>query len=122
MNGERGLAGAAAESLRIFSLPGVALERDATSLEFSDAAFDVVYSFGVLQHIPEAQKAVAEIHRVLKPGGEVVAMVYNRTSINYQVEIMCLRRIGVRLLEMPGALPLLARLGLPRDKLARHRD
>jgi SAM-dependent methyltransferase len=108
--------------LRIFSLPGVALERDATSLEFPDHSFDVVYSFGVLQHIPRAGKAVAEIRRVLKPGGEVIAMVYNRSSINYLVEIMFLRRLGLRLLSVPGVVAMLEWMGLPRDKLERHRE
>src|SRR5205814_7127580 len=59
----------------------------------SDLAFDAVYSFGVLQHIPAAQRAVAEIHRVLKPGGDFLLMLYNRTSINYALEIKVLRKM-----------------------------
>jgi SAM-dependent methyltransferase len=122
INVDRGSTEATARALRIFSLPGVALERDATSLEFPDSTFDVVYSFGVLQHIPRAGKAVAEIRRVLKPGGEVVAMVYNRSSINYLVEIMFLRKLGLRLLSLPGAVAMLEWMGLPRDKLERHKE
>ncbi len=122
INVDRGSTEATSRALRIFSLPGVALERDATSLEFPDHSFDVVYSFGVLQHIPGAGKAVAEIHRVLKPGGEVIAMVYNRSSINYLVEIMFLRKLGLRLLAVPGAVTMLEWMGLPRDKLERHKE
>src|SRR5258708_125876 len=104
INVDRGSTEATSRALRIFSLPGVALERDATSLEFPDHSFDVVYSFGVLQHIPGAAKAVAEIHRVLKPGGEVIAMVYNRSSINYLAEIMFLPNLALPLPSVPGAV------------------
>jgi SAM-dependent methyltransferase len=122
INVDRGSTEATSRALRIFSLPGTALECDATSLDFPDATFDVVYSFGVLQHIPEAGRAVAEIHRVLKPGGELLAMLYNRSSINYVVEIMFLRKLGVRILSVPGATALLQRMGFPREKLERHKE
>jgi ubiquinone/menaquinone biosynthesis C-methylase UbiE len=49
-------------------------------MEFADNTFDVVYAHGVLQYTADAQKMVAEIHRVLKPGGEAIVMVYNRIS------------------------------------------
>jgi SAM-dependent methyltransferase len=122
INVDRGSTEAASQALAAFSLPGTVLERNATALDFPDDTFDVVYSFGVLQHIPEARKAVSEIHRVLKPGGELLAMVYNRSSINYIVEIMFLRKLGLRLLSLPGAIALLQSLGFPREKLERHRD
>ena len=122
INVDRGSAEATAQALRVFSMPGVSLQRDATSLDFPDGAFDAVYSFGVLQHIPAAQRAVAEIHRVLKPGGDFLLMLYNRTSINYALEIKFLRKLGLRLLRLPGMIPLLQRLGLPRAKLERHRQ
>jgi SAM-dependent methyltransferase len=117
INVDRGSAEATEQALRVFSMPGVSLERDARSLDFADGAFDAVYSFGVLQHIPEAPRAVAEIHRVLKPGGEFLLMLYN-----YALEIKFLRRLGLRMLRFPGMIPLLERLGLPRAKLERHRE
>jgi SAM-dependent methyltransferase len=80
----------------------------------------VVYSFGVLHHIPEAAKAIAEIRRVLKPGGKLLVMVYNRTSINYVIEIMFVRKLGVWILSVPGATALFGWLGFPREKLERH--
>jgi SAM-dependent methyltransferase len=120
INVDPGSTAAASQALNVFALPGVVLERNATALDFPDNTFDVVYSFGVLQHIPEAGKAASEIYRVLKPGGELLAMVYNRTSINYVVEIMFLRKLGLHLMSVPGALPVLAALGFPREKLERH--
>ena len=54
---------------------------DARALPMGDAAFDVVYSFGVLHHIPAVSAAIKEITRVLKKDGRLVAMVYNYDSI-----------------------------------------
>jgi SAM-dependent methyltransferase len=121
INIDRGSTEATKQALSAFSLPGVAQVCNATSIEFPRDAFEVVYSFGVLHHIPEVDKAVAEIHRILKPGGELLVMLYNRGSINYVVEIMFLRKLGLRILSLPGAIPLLQHLGFPRDKLERHR-
>ena len=42
---------------------------DATSMPFADATFDRVIAAEVLEHIPADQRAMAEIARVLKPGG-----------------------------------------------------
>ena len=41
---------------------------DATALDFPDASFDVVCSFGVMHHIPKPRKAVAEMMRVAGKG------------------------------------------------------
>jgi len=59
------------------------VEASATGLPFGDRTFDLVYANGVLHHIPDVERAVEEIHRVLRPGGHVVAMVYHRRSFNY---------------------------------------
>ena len=42
---------------------------DAERLPFADASFDAVFDFGALHHVPDWQTAIAEIRRVLKPGG-----------------------------------------------------
>jgi SAM-dependent methyltransferase len=122
INIDQGSTAATVTALRAFSLPGVGMLGDATSLDFADDTFDVVYSFGVLHHIPEAARAAAEIQRVLKPGGELLVMLYNRTSINYVVEIMFLRKLGLRILSAPGAIALLRRMGFPSKKLERHKE
>jgi arsenite methyltransferase len=44
---------------------------DATSLPLADASVDVVISNGVLNLVPEKEKAFAEIRRVLRPGGRL---------------------------------------------------
>ncbi len=53
---------------------------DAEALPFADAAFDVVYSWGVLHHTPDAERAIAEAQRVLAPGGQLKLMLYHRRS------------------------------------------
>jgi len=43
---------------------------NAEQLDFPDEYFDRVYSWGVLHHSPDTPKAVAEVWRVLKLGGQ----------------------------------------------------
>ncbi|HZT44798.1 MAG TPA: class I SAM-dependent methyltransferase [Gaiellaceae bacterium] len=47
---------------------------------FPSAAFDYVYSIGCLHHTGDLARACREVHRVLRPGGTAVLMVYNRHS------------------------------------------
>jgi ubiquinone/menaquinone biosynthesis C-methylase UbiE len=53
---------------------------NAEALPFDDASFDVVYGHGVVQYTADAPRLIRECHRVLKPGGEAIFMVYNRIS------------------------------------------
>jgi ubiquinone/menaquinone biosynthesis C-methylase UbiE len=54
---------------------------NAEDLDFADGSFDAVYSFGVLHHTPDIERAVAEVHRVMKPGGKAYVMLYHRWSL-----------------------------------------
>ena len=73
----------ARQRIQIYNLP--APERlevaDAEHLPFEAGTFDLGYSFGVLHHTPDTEKAVAELVRVIRPGGELKLMLYNRRSI-----------------------------------------
>ena len=53
---------------------------DAEQLPFEDGTFDVVYSYGVLHCTPDTEAAFSEAHRVLKPGGDLRAMIYHVPS------------------------------------------
>ncbi|RMF67597.1 MAG: class I SAM-dependent methyltransferase, partial [Calditrichaeota bacterium] len=56
-------------------------------LAFEDDSFDVVYAHGVIQYTANPQRMVDELHRVVKPGGQVIMMVYNRKSwLNFMSE------------------------------------
>jgi SAM-dependent methyltransferase len=65
---------------------------NAERLTFPDASFDMVYSLGVLHHTPNPDRAFREVHRVLKPGGRAVIMLYHRNSFNYHVRILGMMR------------------------------
>jgi len=54
---------------------------DAEELPFPDGSYDLVYSWGVLHHSPDTASAVAEVHRVLRPGGTAKIMIYHTRSI-----------------------------------------
>ena len=64
-------------------------------IPWQDDTFDLVFSHGVLHHVPDIRRAQAEIHRVLRPGGTLVAMLYARHSLNYHVSIRLVRRAAV---------------------------
>jgi SAM-dependent methyltransferase len=53
----------------------LALRADSYRLPFDDEAFDCVVASEVLEHLRDDDRALAEIHRVLKPGGELVVSV-----------------------------------------------
>jgi SAM-dependent methyltransferase len=52
---------------------------DAMALPFADGEFDIVASALVINFIPDRAKALAEMHRVLRPGGTVSAYVWHRS-------------------------------------------
>jgi SAM-dependent methyltransferase len=84
-------------------------------LPYAEDSFDLVFSHGVLHHVPDIRQAQREIHRVLRPGGELVVMLYARWSLNYLLSIGVIRRAV-----LAAAYPL-ARAGLVSDKSSRRK-
>lgn len=109
---------------RNFELQGLAGEfrtDDAENLGFPDESFDIVYSHGVLHHTPDTRQAVNEIHRVLRPNGRAIVMLYHRDSYNYKIGIRLLRRSGVQMLRWKSGLKLVhLATGEPIDSLQEH--
>lgn len=58
---------------------------DAEQMDFADSSFDFVWSWGVIHHSANTRKILEEIHRVLKPGGVAITMVYYRNYWNYYI-------------------------------------
>ena len=94
---------------------------DAEALDFADESFDMVYSHGVLHHTPDIESAIGEIHRLLRPGGRAVVMLYHRGSYNYRVGIQILRRAGAGLLKSNAGINLVHLMtGEPVESLREH--
>ena len=51
---------------------------DVRRIPFADASFDAIYSMGTVEHFAETEEALAEIRRVLRPGGRAIIGVPNR--------------------------------------------
>lgn len=66
--------------LEIEGLAAEVLVADAEDLPFAAESFDLVYSYGVLHHTPDTARALAEVRRVLRAGGEARIMLYARRS------------------------------------------
>ena len=97
----------------IFGLESDLMVHDSESLPFEDGSFDLVYSWGVLHHTPDTQKAINECYRVLKKGGVAKVMIYNKYSmVGYMLWLryallkmkpgMSLEQIFSQYMESPG--------------------
>lgn len=80
------LTQAAVDMTRAHEPRATVLRMDAEALTFPDGMFDHVFSWGVLHHTADPDKAFAEVARVLKPGGTALIMVYNRASLRYWIK------------------------------------
>jgi ubiquinone/menaquinone biosynthesis C-methylase UbiE len=61
-------------------------------LSFPSSSFDYVLCWGVLMHVPEVERAVAELARVVKPGGVLVVSESNKSSFE-AIAMRNLRRL-----------------------------
>jgi 2-polyprenyl-3-methyl-5-hydroxy-6-metoxy-1,4-benzoquinol methylase len=106
------------QRLEAFALAGDVLQADAEQLSFDDDSFDLVFSWGVIHHSSDMNRALAELVRVCRPGGRVVLMVYHRRSLFFAVYrafqrfLPLARRLG---LHFEGA-----RTGETKGLIARH--
>jgi ubiquinone/menaquinone biosynthesis C-methylase UbiE len=69
------------QRLKVYGLHSQVQRLDAEQLPFQGETFDLVYSWGVIHHSEKPERMIGEIHRVLKPGGQFVGMMYGRHSL-----------------------------------------
>jgi len=68
-----GMVATLSDNARRLGLDNVhAIQADAESLPFPDGSFDIVLGHAVLHHLPDLERAFAEFHRVLAPGGRIL--------------------------------------------------
>lgn len=66
---------------------------DGTRIPYTDSFFDLVYSLGVIHHVPQPRPMIEEFYRVLKPGGLCYLVVYHKNSLLYHYSIIWLRGV-----------------------------
>ncbi len=57
------------------------IQEDLTKLSFANESYDKIFSWGVLIHIPEIEKALEELARVLAMGGRLALYISNHTAL-----------------------------------------
>jgi SAM-dependent methyltransferase len=113
----------ARQTFDLLGLDGAVVMGDATALPLGTGTVDFAWSNGVLHHVPDTGAAVAELHRVLRPGGQCLVMLYHRSSLNYRLNLLVLRRFGALALLLPGSARVVSRLtGEPVATLEGHRE
>jgi ubiquinone/menaquinone biosynthesis C-methylase UbiE len=84
-----------ATATRLHGFPNAtAKTADATAMPFPDDSFDSVVSCLMLHHIVDWERAVAEVARVLRPGGAFVGYDLVRTPLASLFTVWTARRIG----------------------------
>lgn len=109
------------------------LQADLLNLPLVDAAFDLVFSIGVLHHTPDPRAAFARIARAVKPGGRLAVWLYRRNTPPQEWLNSALRglttRLPARVLERLcvglgylGAVPILNQTLNKLANFSRHPD
>jgi SAM-dependent methyltransferase len=112
----------ARRGFEVRGLSGRFVQGSVAELPFEDESFDLVYSFGVIHHSPDTERAVREFHRVLRPNGVARVMVYHRGSLNYYFTILALRRTLLAVVLIPGFSRFAdATIGEDREVFVGHR-
>jgi 2-polyprenyl-3-methyl-5-hydroxy-6-metoxy-1,4-benzoquinol methylase len=74
--------------LGLKGLSAEVMEADAENLPFLDGHFDYVWSWGVIHHSPNTIQCAREIARILKSGGRIGIMLYNRKSLYNWINVV----------------------------------
>jgi len=114
----RGMVQKARQRLAAHARPLAYAVADVQALPFADARFEAVIANQVLYHVPDRERALSEIRRVLRPGGRLYAATLGHNYLRKLRELLA--QVGVD----AGSLDAASEFGLEngRDQLARHFD
>jgi len=62
---------------------------------YRNGVFDFVYSIGCLHHTGDLARGIEEIHRILRPQGKAIIMLYNKNSFRLRIELPMRRVLGL---------------------------
>ncbi|MEA2954184.1 MAG: hypothetical protein QOJ96_3704 [Alphaproteobacteria bacterium] len=119
-----------ARRLKLFGIPGTVAQMDAERMGFPDNLFDYIWSWGVIHVSADTRRVLAEMHRVLRPGGRCAVMIYYRSWWNYYV-FGFLRGVfqghwfghgGIHRISLSGTDGAIARYYKPNEWRAETRD
>jgi ubiquinone/menaquinone biosynthesis C-methylase UbiE len=85
---------AARPRLAASPIPAILETADAAALPFPDARFDTVVSASALHDFPEPERALAEVRRVLRPGGRLLLVDWSRGRVTMRALNLWLRVSG----------------------------
>ncbi len=71
----------ARRNTRLAGHPHRLLRADIRELPFAEGSFDAVYTMGTIEHIDEYADAIAEVRRVLRPGGRAIIGVPHKWNL-----------------------------------------
>lgn len=111
-----GMVGQARQRVGALARPLEFAVADVQALPFADACFEAVIANQVLYHVPDRGRALAEIRRVLRPGGRLYAATLGHRYLRELRELLA--RAGVD----ASGLDVASEFGLEngREQLARH--
>jgi SAM-dependent methyltransferase len=69
------------DRMRRLGLPERAVQGSILRAPFADSAFDYMVAIGCLHHTGDLRRAIDEAHRILRPGGKLIFMVYYAYSL-----------------------------------------
>jgi len=85
---------------------------DASAISAPDATYEAVFDFGIIHHVPNWRSALAEVHRVLEPGGQLYSEEVLRRFIVHPVTRRLLEHPLTDRFDSPGFARELMAAGL----------
>lgn len=101
------------------SIENITVRADLTRLPFRSKIFDCVYCSHALEHVPEDQRAMEELHRVLRPGGWALIQVPIKRDVTFEDPTIVNPDVRRRLFGQPDHVRVYGRDFT--DRLARAR-